>query len=59
VVRDTTVMHPTGKGAPVWEVLATGDSAVPSARFWVSQRHHVVDRVLVSEPGVSIVYAQE
>jgi hypothetical protein len=59
VVRDTAVIRPAGNRAPVWKVLATGDSAVPSARFWVSQRHHLVDRVLVSEPGVSIMYARE
>jgi hypothetical protein len=47
----------TGSGA-FWEVLATPDSAAPSARFWVSQRHRFVDRALVWEPGVSILYAR-
>ncbi len=59
VVRDTSLRRPTGTRAPMWEVLATGDSAVPSARFWVSQRHRFVDQVLVSEPGISIMYARE
>jgi hypothetical protein len=40
----------------MWEVLATPDSAAPSARFWVSQRHRFVDQVLVWELGVSILY---
>jgi hypothetical protein len=59
VVRDTTLVRADGHHAPMWEVLATGDSGVPSARFWVSQRHRFVDRVLVWEPGVSIMYARE
>ena len=59
VVRDTTLVRPNGYHAPMWEVLATGDSGVPSARFWVSQRHRFVDRVLVWEPGISIMYARE
>jgi hypothetical protein len=59
VVRDTSLLRPNGLRAPVWEVLATGDSVVPSARFWVSQRHRLVDRVLLSEPGISIMYARE
>ena len=59
VVRDTTLLRPNGRRAPVWEVLATGDSVAPSARFWVSQRHRLVDRVLLAEPGISIMYARE
>jgi hypothetical protein len=59
VVRDTSLVRSDGRHAPMWEVVATGDSAVPSARFWVSQRHRFVDRVLVWEPGVSILYARE
>ena len=59
VMRDTSLLRPNGRRAPVWEVLATGDSVVPSARFWVSQRHRFVDRVLLSEPGISIMYARE
>lgn len=59
VVRDTSLVRANGRHAPMWEVLATGDSAAPSARFWVSQRHRFVDRVLVWEPGVSIMYARE
>lgn len=59
VVRDTSIVRRTGTHAPMWEVLATGDSAVPSARFWVSKRHRLVDRVLVWEPGVSIMYARD
>lgn len=59
VVRDTTLVRANGRQAPMWEVLSTGHSAVPSACFWVSQRHRFVDRVLVWEPGVSIMYARE
>jgi hypothetical protein len=59
VVRDTSLVRANGRQAPMWEVVATGDSAVPSARFWVSQRHRFVDRVLVWEPGVSIMYSRE
>jgi hypothetical protein len=59
VVRDTSLLRPNGRRTPVWEVLATGDSVGPSARFWVSQRHRFVDRVLLSEPGISIMYARE
>jgi hypothetical protein len=59
VVRDTSLVRASGYRAPMWEVVATGDSAAPSARFWVSQRHRFVDQVLVWEPGVSILYARE
>jgi hypothetical protein len=59
VVQDTSLVRASGYQAPMWEVLATADSAAPSARFWVSQRHRFVDRVLVWEPGVSILYARE
>jgi hypothetical protein len=59
VVRDTSLVRANGRQAPMWEVVATGDSGVPSARFWVSQRHRFVDRVLVWEPGVSIMYARD
>jgi hypothetical protein len=58
VVRDTSIVRASGYHAPMWEVLATPDSAAPSARFWVSQRHRFVDQVLVWEPGVSILYAR-
>ena len=56
VVRDTSLVRASGYHSPMWEVLATPDSAAPSARFWVSQRHRFVDQVLVWEPGVSILY---
>ncbi len=59
VVKDTTLVRPTGSEAPLWEVIATADSVAPSARFWVSRRHRFVDRVLVWEPGVSILYSRE
>ncbi|MEP6687414.1 MAG: hypothetical protein ABJC36_03635 [Gemmatimonadales bacterium] len=59
VVRDTSLLRANGRQAPMWEVVATGDSGAPSARFWVSQRHRFVDRVLVWEPGVSIMYARD
>jgi hypothetical protein len=58
VVRDTSLVRANGHRAPMWEVLATADSAAPSARFWVSQRHRFVDQVLVWEPGISIMYAR-
>jgi hypothetical protein len=58
VVRDTSIVRASGYRAPMWEVLATPDSAAPSARFWVSQRHRFVDQVLVWEPGVAILYAR-
>lgn len=59
VVRDTSLVRASGFHAPMWEVVATADSAAPSARFWVSQHHRFVDQVLVWEPGVSILYARE
>jgi hypothetical protein len=59
VVKDTSLVRASGYRAPMWEVVATSDSVAPSARFWVSQRHHFVDRVLVWEPGVSILYARD
>jgi hypothetical protein len=58
VLGDTTIVRPSGFHAPMWEVLATPDSAAPSVRFWISQRHRFVDQALVSEPGVSIIYAR-
>ena len=59
VVKDTSLVRTSGYRAPMWEIVATSDSVAPSARFWVSQRHRFVDRVLVWEPGVSILYARE
>ena len=59
VVRDTSIVRTSGFRSPMWEVVATGDSVAPSARFWVSQHHRLVDQVLVWEPGVSIIYARD
>jgi hypothetical protein len=59
VVRDTSLVRASGFRAPMWEVLATGDSVAPTARLWVSQRHRFVDRALLTEPGVSMTYARE
>lgn len=59
VVRDTSIVRTSGFHSPMWEVVATADSAGPSARFWVSQHHRFVDQVLVWEPGVSIMYARD
>ena len=59
VVKDTSLVRASGYRAPMWEVVATSDSVAPSARFWVSHRHRFVDRVLVWEPGISILYARE
>jgi hypothetical protein len=56
VVRDTLLVRSSGRRSPMWEVLATGDSAGMSARFWVSQRHRFVDQVRVWEPGMAIMY---
>jgi hypothetical protein len=58
VLRDTSIIRASGFHAPMWEVLATPDSAAPTAHFWISQRHRFVDQVLVSEPGISIMYAR-
>jgi hypothetical protein len=46
-------------GEPMWEVLATPDSAGPAARYWIGRRDRVVNQVIVSEPGISIRYARE
>jgi hypothetical protein len=59
VVGKTTVPRKLRPAEPVWEVLAKAEAPAPSARYWVSQRHRVVSRVLVSEPGVSMMYARE
>jgi hypothetical protein len=58
VLRDTILSSGAGAREPAWEVLAEADSTLPTARFWIAQRERVVDRVLVSEPGVSILYAR-
>jgi hypothetical protein len=59
VIRDTTVPRKSRVAEPVWEVIARGETPAPEARYWVSQRHRVVSRVLVSEPGISIMYARD
>jgi hypothetical protein len=59
VLRDTTLVRADGHRAPMWEVRATPDSAAPTARFWVSERHRFVDQIEVREPGVAIMYARE
>ncbi len=59
VVGDTTIERKTRGPEPVWEVVARADSAAPEARYWISRRHRVVSRVLVSEPGISILYARD
>jgi hypothetical protein len=59
VVADTTVPRKTRAAEPVWEVVARGDAHAPAARYWVSRAHRVVSRVLVSEPGISIMYARD
>jgi hypothetical protein len=58
VLDDTTLSSGAGPQQPAWEVLATSDSTVPMARFWITQPERVVARVLVSEPGISILYAR-
>jgi hypothetical protein len=59
VVGDTTIPRKSRGPERVWEVVARPDSAAPEARYWISQRHRVVSRVLVSEPGISIMYARD
>ena len=59
VVGDTTIERKTRGPEPVWEVVARPDTAAPEARYWISRRHRVVSRVLVSEPGISILYARD
>jgi hypothetical protein len=59
VVGDTTIERKSRGPEPVWEVIARPDSAAPQARYWISRRHRVVSRVLVSEPGISIMYARD
>lgn len=48
----------SGYQSPMWKVVATPDSGAVTMQWWVSQRHHHVDQSLVSEPGVSILYAR-
>jgi hypothetical protein len=59
VVRDTVVPRKSRAAEPVWEVVARGEIPAPEARYWVSRAHRVVSRVLVSEPGISIMYARD
>jgi hypothetical protein len=60
VVGDTSIQRKSRGPEPVWEVVARADStAPPQARYWISRRHRVVSRVLVSEPGISIMYARD
>ena len=59
VLGDTTIARKSRGPEPVWEVVARADSAVPEVRYWISRRHRVVSRVLVSEPGISIMYARD
>jgi hypothetical protein len=59
VVRDTTVRRKSRAPESVWEVVAKAEAPAPSARYWVSRRHGVVSRVLVWEPGISIMYARD
>jgi hypothetical protein len=59
VERVTTIERKSGRMEPVWDVRATADTTVPAARYWISRRHRVISRVLVSEPGVSIMYARD
>jgi hypothetical protein len=59
VVGDTIIERKSRGPEAVWEVVAQPDSAAPQARYWISRRHRVVSRVLVSEPGISIMYARD
>lgn len=46
----------SGFQAPMWRLDATPDSGAPSARWWVSRRHHFLDQVRLSEPGATMLY---
>jgi hypothetical protein len=59
VVGHTTIERKSRGPEPVWEVIARADSASPQVRYWISRHHRVVSRVLVSEPGISIMYARD
>jgi hypothetical protein len=59
VVGDTAIERKSRGPEEVWEVVAQPDSAAPQARYWISRHHRVVSRVLVSEPGISIMYARD
>jgi hypothetical protein len=59
VVGDTMIERKSRRPEPVWEVVARADSASPQVRYWISRHHRVVSRVLVSEPGISIMYARD
>jgi hypothetical protein len=59
VAADTFLTRASGHRSPMWQIVARADSGGPDAQWWVSQRHHFVDQALVSEPGVSILYARE
>jgi hypothetical protein len=58
VAADTFLTRTSGYRSPMWQLVARADSGGPDAQWWVSQRHHFVDQALVSEPGVSILYAR-
>jgi hypothetical protein len=58
VAADTFLTRASGYRAPMWQLVATPDSGGSSAHWWVSQRHRFVDQALVSEPGISILYAR-
>jgi hypothetical protein len=59
VVGDTSIERKSRGPEAVWEVVAQPDSAAPQARYWISRKHRVVSRVLISEPGISILYARD
>jgi len=59
VAADTFLTRASGYRSPMWQLVALADSGGPDAQWWVSQRHHFVDQALVSEPGVSILYARK
>ncbi len=59
VLGHTTITRKARSPEAVWEVTARADTAAPEARYWISRKHRVVSRVLVSEPGISIMYARD
>jgi len=59
VVANTSIERKSRGPEAVWEVVAQPDSAAPQARYWISRKHRVVSRVLISEPGISILYARD
>ena len=57
-VSADSLTRPSGRVAPMWRLRATPAGEAPSAEWWVSRRHHVLDQARVAEPGVAMLYAR-